>query len=70
MVTTSNNAAAGEGKRDASYLTVTVHRSLPVSLHRVTLTQDLFLDLAHRVARQLVDKVHALGDLEARDLGF
>ena len=25
MVTTSNNAAAGEGKRDASYLTVTVH---------------------------------------------
>jgi hypothetical protein len=25
MVTTSNNAAAGEGKRDSSYLTVTAH---------------------------------------------
>jgi hypothetical protein len=32
MVTTSNNAAAGEGKRDASYLIVTVHYTAPARI--------------------------------------
>src|SRR3954468_7635780 len=34
------------------------------------LTQTRLLDLAHGVARQLVDKKHALGNLEARQALF
>src|SRR2546428_12598934 len=40
------------------------------SLLRIHRSQDVLLHLAHRVARKGGDHVYALGNLEAREVGF